>query len=135
MLNSCSRFVNNRVEYIHTTDSIFVEKITYRDTTIFVELPPKVIEKEVFITDTLYLAGEYSRAQAWVFENKLFGFLHEGTAPVEIEYKYKDKEVIKRVTELIKETIAVPYVPKWITILIFALSTFIVLLLVVIRFS
>jgi hypothetical protein len=80
-------------QVIHTVQIVEKEVTVYKDTIIYVELPPVVIEKFVGIKDTLILRGNFASAMAWVKGANIFGRLKEGEVPVKI--KYEIKEVIK----------------------------------------
>jgi hypothetical protein len=106
---------------------VIVEKeiIKYRDTTIYVELPPVEIEKSVIIEVpvTLYVApieavGKYSSARAWIASQRLHLDLKEG-GTLEVELKDAIKEIERLRTtntnNTSKEVVRVPYTPKfWI---------------------
>ena len=89
---------------------IYKDVINWRDTIIYKELPPLVIERYIDVKDTLRLAGNYSKATSWVVGDKLHGWLKEGEKPVKIEYKIKEVEVIK--TKVVREVERVKFVPK-----------------------
>lgn len=121
-------------------DSVYIYKdvVKWKDTIIYKELPPVVIERYVSIKDTLKLIGKHSEALSWVVGNNILGVLKEGKNPVKIEYKIKEveveKEVVKsEVKELVKR---VKYVPIFTRILAwFGLASLIFLIIfVVIRF-
>ena len=95
-------------------ERIYIEKevVRVRDTTIYVELPPVIIERYVDVRDTLWIKGGYSRAASWVVGGKLHGWLKEGVIPVKIEYK---KEYVDRVKEVVRneeKIVEVKYTPK-----------------------
>ena len=113
---------------------IYKDVIKWRDTVIYKELPPLVIERYINVKDTLRLAGNYSKAESWVVGNKLHGWLKEGEKPVKIEYKIKEVEVIK--TKVVREVERVKFVPKliqwlsWVGIIALAL----IIIRIVLRF-
>jgi len=98
------------------------ETIIYRDTTIYVQLPPKIIEVEKVIevpkdfkTDTVYAYGEYSRAFAFVEFQKIKLRLHEG-GELKIELNKALKEITRLKSEVKTETITntvTEYKTKW----------------------
>lgn len=98
-----------------SVDSIYIYKdvVRWRDTVIYKELPPLVIERYVYIKDTLRLTGKYSKATAWVVGGNIFGNLKEGTRPVKIEYKIKEVEVEKKVFVDKEKVVNVRYIPIW----------------------
>jgi hypothetical protein len=78
------------------------ETVIYRDTTIYVELPEKVVEVEKYIevpidfkSDTVFAYGEYSKAYAFVSMRKLRVRLHEGG-----ELKVNLENALKEITRL-----------------------------------
>lgn len=113
---------------------IYKDVIKWRDTVIYKELPPLVIERYIDVNDTLRLAGNYSKATSWVVGDKLHGWLKEGENPVKIEYKIKEVEVIK--TKVVREVERVKFVPKftqwlaWVGVIAFAL----IIIRIVLRF-
>ena len=90
---------------------IYKDVTKWRDTVIYKELPPLVIERYIDVKDTLRLTGNYSKATSWVVGDKLHGLLKEGENPVKIEYKIKEVEVIK--TKVVREVERVKFVPKF----------------------
>jgi hypothetical protein len=113
---SCAtRKICNR-KFPPKTDSVYIEKEVikevYRDTTIYVELPPLEIEKFVPIKDTLKLKGNFSEAKAWVVDSVLVGNLKEGTQPVKIEYKIKEVEKIVTKETIVEKVVTEKYIPK-----------------------
>lgn len=102
-------------------DSVYIYRdvVKWKDTVIYKDLPPVIIEKYVPIKDTLKLTGNYSEALSWVVGGNILGSLKEGKNPVKIEYKIKEVEVVKEVEKIeYKEKIVnVRYVPKWLKIL------------------
>ncbi len=113
---------------------IYKDVIKWRDTVIYKELPPLIIERYIDVKDTLRLAGNYSKAESWVVGDKLHGWLKEGENPVKIEYKIKEVEVIK--TKVVREVERVKFVPKftqglaWFGVIAFAL----IIIRIVLRF-
>lgn len=113
---------------------IYKDVIKWRDTVIYKELPPLVIERYINVKDTLRLVGNYSKATSWVVGDKLHGWLKEGETPVKIEYKIKEIEVIK--TKVVREVELVKFVPKltqwlaWVGIIALAL----IIIRIVLRF-
>lgn len=61
-------------------DSIYIEReiVKWKDTIIYQQLPPIVVERYVSINDTLKLTGSYSEAFAWVSDGNILGKLNEG---------------------------------------------------------
>ena len=121
ILSSCAtqKRCERKFPPVERIDSIYIETIkeVYRDTTIYVDLPPVIIEKYVPITDTLTLPGSHSEARCWVIDDMITGRLEEGKKPVEIQYKIKEVEVVKEVL-VEKETIRKEkYLPLWSKIL------------------
>jgi len=104
------------------TDSIYIYKelVKWKDTIIYKDLPPVIIERYVDVKDTLKLIGNYSKALSWVSGGKLQGRLNEGIRPVKIEYKIKEVEVIKEIvkTEYEVKIHNVKYIPNYIKILL-----------------
>jgi hypothetical protein len=93
------------------------EVVKWKDTIIYKDLPPVIIERWVSVKDTLELIGAYSSALSWVSGNTLQGTLKEGLKPVKIEYKIKEVEVEKIRTEYKEKIVQVKYVPKFYKIL------------------
>ena len=89
---------------------IYKDVKKWRDTVIYKELPPLIIERYIDVKDTLRLAGSHAKAESWVVGDKLHGLLKEGEKPVKIEYKVKEVEVIK--TKVVREVERVKFVPK-----------------------
>jgi len=110
-------------------DSFYIEKevVKWKDTIIYKQLPPIVVERYVSIKDTLKLTGNYSEAFAWVSNGNILGKLNEGIKPAKIEYKIKEVEVEKEVirTEYKKEIVNVPYIPLFAKILMWVGIVFI----------
>jgi hypothetical protein len=95
-------------------EKIYIEKevVKVKDTTVYVELPPIIIERYVDVKDTLWLKGGYSKAASWIVGGRLHGWLKEGVIPVKIEYK---KEYVDRVKEVVhneEKVVEVKYIPK-----------------------
>jgi hypothetical protein len=111
LLTSCAteKRCNTKYPPKSSIEYIYIEKevTRWKDTIIFKDLPPVIIERWVEVKDTLKLIGAYSKALSWVNGGILQGQLKEGLNPVKIEYKikeviverteYKDKEIIKEV--------------------------------------
>lgn len=112
-LTACVTEKKCQKKYPPRVDSTIIYKdvIKWRDTVIYKELPPLVIERYIDVKDTLRLAGNYSKATSWVVGDKLHGLLKEGETPVKIEYKIKEVEVIK--TKVVREVERVKFVPKF----------------------
>ena len=100
-------------KYPPRVDSTVIYKSVtkWRDTVIYKELPPLVIERYIDVKDTLRLAGNHSKATSWVVGNKLHGLLKEGENPVKIEYKIKEVEDKK--IKAVREIERVKFVPKF----------------------
>lgn len=132
-LTSCITEKKCQKKYPPRVDSTIIYKdvIKWRDTVIYKELPPLVIERYIDIKDTLSLEGEYSNATSWVVGDKLHGSLKEGEQPVKIEYKIKEVEVIK--TKVVREIEQVKFVPKFTQW--FAWVGIIALILIIIKVS
>lgn len=96
-------------------DSIYIEReiVKWKDTIIYQQLPPIVVERYVSIKDTLKLIGAYSKAFAWVNGTSLQGELKEGLKPIKIEYKIKEVEVEKKVFVDKEKVVNVRYIPIW----------------------
>lgn len=135
-LTACVTEKKCQKKYPPRVDSTIIYKdvIKWRDTVIYKELPPLVIERYIDVKDTLRLAGNYSKAESWVVGDKLHGLLKEGETPVKIEYKIKEVEVIK--TKVVREVERVKFVPKltrwlaWFGVIAFAL----IIIRIVLRF-
>ena len=97
---------NTAIKYIDR------EVVQWKDTIIYKDLPPVIIERWVSVKDTLKLIGAYSSALSWVSGNTLQGTLKEGLKPVKIKYKIKKVEVEKIRTEYQEKIVQVKYVPK-----------------------
>ena len=121
-------------------DSVYIYRdvVRWKDTIIYKELPPVVIERYASIKDTLKLTGSYSEALSWVSGGDILGVLNEGKNPVKIEYKIKEVEVEKEVfkTEYKEAIHEVRFVPKLVKILahIGAASILSLFIYVLIRF-
>lgn len=115
-------------------DSFYIEKevVKWKDTIIYQQLPPIVVERYVSIKDTLKLTGSYSEAFAWVSDGNILGKLNEGIKPAKIEYKIKEVEVEKEVlkTEYKKEVVKVPYIPLFTKIFMWIGIIFIVFIII-----
>ena len=145
LLSGCVTQKNCNKKYPPTestrTDSIYVEKevVKWRDTIIYKQLPPIVVERYVSIKDTLKLTGNYSEAFAWISDGNILGRLNEGIKPAKIEYKIKGVEVEKEATktEYKKEIVNVPYIPLFAKIFMWvgiAFISFVVIWLLTKRF-
>ena len=110
-------------------DSFYIEKevVKWKDTIIYKQLPPIVVERYVSIKDTLKLTGSYSEAFAWISDGNILGRLNEGIKPAKIEYSIKEVEVEKEATktEYKKEIVNVPYIPLFAKILMWVGIVFI----------
>lgn len=122
-------------------DAIYIEKevVKWRDTIIYKQLPPIVVERYVSIKDTLKLTGGYSEAFAWVSNGNILGKLNEGINTAKIEYKIKEVEVEKEVikTDYKKEIVNLPYIPLYAKIFMWvgiAFISFIIIWLLTKRF-
>jgi hypothetical protein len=117
-------------------DSIYIEReiVKYRDTTIYKDLPPVIIEKFTPVKDTLILTGGYSEALCWVFDGNILGTLKEGLKPVKIEYKIKEVEKIVEVERIeYKERVnEVKYTPRWVKVLAYIGSASLLALLIIV---
>jgi hypothetical protein len=91
--------------------------VQWKDTIIYKDLPPVIIERWVSVKDTLKLIGAYSEAFAWVNGTSLQGELKEGLKPIKIEYKIKEVEVEKIKTEYKEKIVEVKYIPKFYKIM------------------
>lgn len=99
------------------------EIIRYRDTTVFVQLPAKTVEKAVYISvpsdyasDTVTAMGEYSHAAAWVANRMLQLRLDEGGAmKIKLEKAVKESEYWQHKWnyERKKEVVVEKYLPKF----------------------
>lgn len=118
---------NSRIDSVY----IYRDMVRWKDTIIYKELPPVVIERYASIKDTLKLTGSYSEAFAWVSDGNILGKLNEGIKPAKIEYKIKEVEVIK--TKVVREVEQVKFVPKFTQW--FAWVGIIALILIIIKVS
>lgn len=112
-LTGCITEKKCQKKYPPRVDSTIISKheIKWRDTVIYKELPPLIIERYIDVKDTLRLTGTYSKATSWVVGGKLHGSLKEGEKPVKIEYKIKEVEDKK--TKVVREIERVKFVPKF----------------------
>jgi len=99
------------------------EKIVWRDTTIFVQLDPITVTK----TDTIYIKNgvvqfreikaesNYATARAWIGQNRLNLFLADKDTTLELRLKnaLRDKEYYLSKWNNEKQTVNVPYTPKF----------------------
>lgn len=113
LLSGCvsRRACDRKYPPIQKIDSIYVykEKLVYRDTTIFIELPGDTILK----TDTVYITKEgvqsdtissnlqYSYAAAWVLNSRL-----------QLEHRQKDTIISRIIENAIKEKSTVETIIK-----------------------
>ena len=115
-------------------DSVYIEKevVKWRDTVIYKELPPIVVERYVSIKDTLRLKGGFSEAISWVNEGNILGRLEEGKNPVKIEYKIKEVEVEKEVVrvEYRKEVVTRLFIPLYAKIFMWIGIVFILFIVI-----
>ena len=119
----CNRKFSPQIETIIKDSIVYKERITYKDTTIYVKLPADTVYKKDTITivnGNFYIAPIYAEtklasAKAWIRQNKLNLMLADKDTTLEIkltdalktaefwEYKYKYE----------KQTVKVKHTPKF----------------------
>lgn len=84
------------------TDSSVIVKEYVRDTVVQYKLEHEVVEREVEISDTIYLDNKYSQAKAWVVGDKLHGRLQTRDTIVDVALKYPVKRVETMQTKIVE---------------------------------
>ena len=109
-------------------EEIYVDRVEWRDTTIYIELPRESVATYCPIPDTLRLSTSLANAFAWVdtANNILIGYIENKKVPIEYKTKFKERKVTLQKT--IQKTVVIEkkYIPKFVKYLMILMAILLV---------
>lgn len=105
-----------KTEYVEKNDSIYIDRIEYRDSTIFVDVPKETIKEVVPMLDTLHISSFYSDFFAWVDTATvtLKGSVQtKENAQIEANVKVPERTITKYINHYINKNVTIEKKPTF----------------------